>query len=426
MTLALLGGEPIVKEAPKAYPAVGEKEVEAVTAVAKSGCLSGYYGSWGKEFMGGEQIQAFEAAWAKRFEVKHALAVNSASSGLLAAMGAVGVGPGDEVIVPPYTMSATAMAPLVYGGIPVFADIEEDTFCLDVDAVRELITPKTKAILVVNLFGHPARLHDLKALADEHGIYLVEDNAQGPLATENGVYAGTIGHMGVYSLNYHKHIHTGEGGIVVTNDDELAKRVAGIRNHGENVVRQAGIQDLTNMVGYNLRMTELSAAVGLAQLDDVDTHVQRRIDVAERLSDGIRDVEGISVPVVREGSAHVYYLWAIRLDQDVIGLKRETILKALDAEGVPVFAGYVEPLYLLPLFQERIAIGRDGFPFTLTDRTYDRGLCPVAERLYDEELLLIETCTLDIGADDADLYCEAIRKVLAAKDELLVWEQDNA
>lgn len=418
MKLALLGGDPVVTEKPRPYPSIGAKEVAAVTAVAESGCLSGYYGSWGPEFMGGEKVREFEAAWAEKFAVRHALAVNSASSGLLAAVGAAGLGPGDEVIVPPYTMSATVMAPLVYGAIPVFADIDEDTFCLDVEAVREAITEKTKAIMVVNLFGHPARLRELRALADAKGIYLIEDNAQAPLAREQRTYAGTIGHMGVFSLNYHKHIHTGEGGMVVTADDELAKRVAAIRNHGENVVRQAGIRDLTNMVGYNLRMTELSAAVGLAQLEDIEQHVSKRVAIAEHLTKGVEGIPGLRPPQVREGCSNVYYLWALRMDQDILGIDRNTFVKALQAEGVPVFPGYVEPLYLLPLFQERIAIGRDGFPFTLTERRYERGLCPVAERLYDTELLLIESCTLDLSLDDVARYLTAIRKVVEHKDEL--------
>src|SRR5262249_5209652 len=156
--------------------------------------------------------------------------INSATSGLMAAMGAAGISPGDEVIMPPFTMSATAMAPLTYGGIPVFVDIEPDTFCLDLDAVRAAIGARTRAVLAVNLFGHPARLHELRALCDEHGLKLIEDNAQAMLAEEHGRYAGTIGHIGVFSLNYHKHIHSGEGGICTTDDERLARRLQQIRN----------------------------------------------------------------------------------------------------------------------------------------------------------------------------------------------------
>lgn len=417
--LAILGGEPVVTATPAPYASLGQAEAEAVRAVIDSGCLSGFYGSWGDEFLGGPKVREFENAWVERFGSRYAVSVNSATSGLFAAIGAAGVSPGDEVIVPPYTMSATAMAPLIYGGIPVFVDIEPETYCLDVDKVREALTPLTRAILVVNLFGHPARLHELRALADDHGILLIEDNAQGPLASENGRYAGTIGHMGVYSLNYHKHIHTGEGGVVVTDDDMLVKRLRAIRNHGENVVEELAIDDIANIVGFNFRMTELSAAVGLVQLGDADRHVDNRVRIAERLTVGVEDLDGVTPPSVRDGCRHVYYTWTTRLDPDVLGVGRDLFIRALVAEGFPVAGGYVEPLYMLPLFRQRRAIGRAGFPFTLTDRQYGKGLCPVTERMYETELFCFETCAFDLADQDVDLYVEAFRKVYAQRHELL-------
>ena len=182
-------------------------------------------------------------------------------------------------------MSATAMAPLVYGATPVFADIDPETFCIDVNLIENLVTEKTKGIIAVNLFGHPAELHKLRSIADRKKDLFNRDNAQAPLALENEKYAGTIGHIGVFSLNYHKHIHTGEGGICVTNDEELATRLRMIRNHAEAVVGPAKkINDLTNMIGFNYRMTELSAAVGLVQLSGIEKHVGLRKDFAESLS----------------------------------------------------------------------------------------------------------------------------------------------
>lgn len=209
--LALLGGVPSISTPFGKYVSLGKEEEEAVVSVVRSGCLSGFFGSWEEGFLGGPKVQEFEAAWAKYFGCRHVISVNSNTSGLFAAIGAAGVGPGDEVIVPATTMSATAMAPLVYGGIPVFADLDPNTFCIDVDSVKANLTEKTKAIIAVNLFGQAAPLAELRNLADENGLILIEDNAQGPLATENGRFCGTIGHIGVFSLNYHKHIHTGEG-----------------------------------------------------------------------------------------------------------------------------------------------------------------------------------------------------------------------
>ncbi|MEQ9447507.1 MAG: DegT/DnrJ/EryC1/StrS family aminotransferase, partial [Rhodospirillaceae bacterium] len=294
--LAILGGAPAVREPLRAYRSIGDEETAAVAKVMETGLLSGFVGALCPEFNGGDEVRAFEHEWAADFAVRHAVTVNSNTSGLIAALGAVGIGPGDEVIVPPYSMSATVMAPLFYGGIPVFADIEADYFCLDVEQVEAAITPKTKAILAVNLFGLPADLSRLKALADERGLYLIEDNAQAPLATQNGVFAGTIGHIGVFSLNYHKHIHTGEGGVCTTNDDRLADRLRMIRNHGENVADELGGGDYTNLIGFNFRMTELSAAIGRIQLKKAKTLVQRRVEIAERLSAELSSLDGLTPP----------------------------------------------------------------------------------------------------------------------------------
>lgn len=417
--LAIFGGEPVLRDPLPPYQSVGQEELQAVTRVIESGCLSGFYGSWGDEFLGGPMVRAFEQAWGERFGVKHAVSVNSATSGLFAAMGAAGIGSGDEVIVPPYTMSATAMAPLIYGGIPVFVDIEPDTFCLAPQAVRQVITPRTRAILAVNLFGHPAQLIELMSIAEEHGIKLIEDNAQAPLATQDGHYTGTIGHIGVFSLNYHKHIHTGEGGMCVTNDDELAQRLQLIRNHAENIVEPLGIEDLTNLVGFNYRMTELSAAVGLEQLKRIDEHVGKRKRLAQQLTAGVEDLDGLTSPKVRSGCRHVYYVWAMRFDEDIVGVTREQFSQALAAEGFPHFLGYTRPLYLLPIFQKRIAFGSQGYPFNLTTVRYEKGMCPVTERMYEKELICFEPCMYDVNSEQAERLIEAVRKVHAHREELV-------
>jgi perosamine synthetase len=416
--LAILGGKPVFDQPWPHYNSLGQEEIERVVAVVKSGCLSDFYGSWGGQFLGGPMVRAFEAAWCERYGVKYAVSVNSATSGLYAAMGAIGVGPGDEVIVPPYTMSATAMAPLIYGGIPVFADIEPETFCLNPEAVRQAITPRTKAILAVNLFGHPARLAELLEIAQSHRLKLVEDNAQAPLAQEHGRYSGTVGHIGVFSLNYHKHIHTGEGGICVTNDESLALRLQMIRNHAEDIAEPAGVADLTNLVGFNFRLTELSAAVGLEQLKKVGAHVAQREQLAQRLTQGVADLPGLTPPLVRPGCRHVYYVWAMRFDAAQVGTSRELFSRALTAEGVPHGVGYVAPLYWLPIFQKRIAIGAQGYPFSLSQVQYPRGLCPVTEAMHEQELVLFENCMYTITPSQRDLLVEAIRKVYAHRAEL--------
>lgn len=400
-TLALLGGRPAIETPLTPYRSIGEEERVAVDAVMRTGHLSGYVGAWCDAFDGGPVVRDFEERFAAKFKSSHAIAVNSNTSGLIAAMGAAGVSPGDEVIVPPTTMSASAMAPLIYGGIPVFVDIEPDTFCLDVAKVRDAITPRTRAILVVNIFGQPAALLELRVLADAHGLVLVEDNAQGPLAMQAGRYAGTIGHIGVFSLNYHKHIHTGEGGVCCTDDERLARRLRMIRNHAENVTDELADGDLVNLVGFNFRLTEMQAAVGVAQLEKVDRVVDEREAVANRFSRELAAFPGIIPPKVRDDCRHVYYVWTARYDERVAGVPRDLFAKALAAEGVPTSVGYVAPLYLLPIFQKRIAIGRDGFPFTLTNRSYGKGLCPVAERMHEKEFLELHICSW--AFDDAEI-----------------------
>lgn len=416
--LAILGGNSVIKGEIPPFPSIGEEEAAAVTRVIKSGKLSNFYGSFGPQFLGGYEIKAFEEAWQQKFGVKYAVSVNSATSGLFAAMGAIGIEPGDEVIVPPYTMSATAMAPLIYGGVPVFVDIEPDTFCLNPELVKQCITSNTKAIIAVNLFGHPARLHELLEICRNNNIYLIEDNAQGPLAMEHGKWAGTIGHIGVFSLNYHKHIHTGEGGICVTNDDELAQRLQLIRNHGENIVEDLNIVDISNLLGFNYRMTELSAAIGLIQLNKAEKSVQLRIDSAKMLSAGIKDLPGLTAPVERAQCRHVYYLWSMRYDKNITGISREAFSRALAAEGFPHFNGYVRPLYLLPIFQRKIAFGTHGYPFNLSNTSYEKGLCPVAERMHTEDLICFENCMFDLNTSTIKLLIDSIHKVYENRQEL--------
>ncbi len=420
--LAINGGSPVRSTPFPLYVTIGEEEKRAVMEVLDSTVLSKFLGTWSPDFFGGPRVQKLEREWAEYFGIRHAVSVNSATSGLYAAVGAAGVGPGDEVIVSPYTMTASATAALVYGGIPVFADIDPDTFCLSPASIRERITPRTKAIIVVDIFGHPAEMDEIMRIAREQGLVVIEDAAQAPGAHYHGRNAGTLADMGVFSLNYHKTIHCGEGGVVVTNSDEYAERLQLIRNHGEVVVQKKGVTNLVNMVGFNYRMTEIEAAIASEQLKKLESLVAPRIAAAEFLTRELSGLPGLTPPVVRPNVRHGYYIYVMKYDAAVTGVPREMFAKALRAEGVSLGEGYVEPIYLQPMYQQQIAFGKDGFPFTYPgyqgELNYAKGICPVTEHMHFEALLYGDFCHAAMTRQDLTDIVSAFRKVAENLSEL--------
>lgn len=420
--LAIRGGDPVRTRPFEAYNPIGEAERDAVLAVLERGQLSGFLGTSSPEFRGGAEVRELESAWSDAFGMTHAVAVNSATSGLYAAVAASGVGPGDEVIVTPFSMSASATGPLVYGAVPVFADIDPDSYCLSAESIRARLTPRTRAIVVVDLFGHPAALPEIMALARAHELVVIEDAAQAPGATLGGRYAGTLADIGVFSLNRHKTIHCGEGGVVVTDDDRFAERVRLVRNHGEVVVHARGSDDLVNMIGFNYRMTEIEAAIARQQLKKLPGLVDDRNAVADRLSKGLAGLPGLTGPVVPSDVRHGWYFYAMQWDAESTGVPRERFVEAVEAEGIPFFQGYTEPLYLQALYQRRIAIGSGGFPFTThgvaSDVDYSRGICPVAERMYERELVYTNVCRSGLDEADVDDVVRGITKVAEQLDAL--------
>ena len=376
--------------------------------VLDSGVLSGFVGLWGEHFRGGPRVRRLEQAWTERFGARHAIAMNSATSALYAAAAAAGVGPGDEVIVSPYTMSASATCALVHGATPVFADIDAGTFCLDPESVRARITPRTKAIVAVDIFGLAAGMDEIMAIAAEHGLTVIEDAAQAPGGLYRGREAGTLAHIGVYSLNVHKTIQCGEGGVAVTDDDRLAERLALARNHGESVVDAMG-SDAADVLGFNYRMGELEAAIAEQQLARLEELTAPRIAHADRLTDRLADLEGIRPPLVPEGSRHVYYLYALRLDEAALGVSRAAFAEALRAEGVAVGEGYAIPLYREALYQRRAApaLRRDDAP------SYADGTCPTCERMHEHEVLVHSLIHAGLSEADVEDVANAIVKVHA-------------
>ncbi len=438
--LALLGGSPVRQHKFPAYKFIGREEREAVMSVLDSGVLSRYVGAEHEDFMGGTQVRKFESDWAKALSSRHALAVNSATSGLYAAVGAIGVGPGDEVIVSPYTMMASATAALVFNGVPVFADIDPNTFCLSVQSIKEKISPRTKAIIIVHIFGHPADMAPIMELARSNNIAVIEDVAQAPFATYRGRPLGSIGDIGVFSLNYHKHIHTGEGGVVTTNDSDLAERVSLIRNHAEAVVGKRGVKNIVNMVGFNFRMGEIEAAIGSCQLKKASSLIDQRCCNVAYLEAKLNGMPGLTFQKCAEGSRHVYYVHPIKFDAKLLGISRNTFVAALRAElpetklregeGALIGAGYVRPIYLEPMYQNQIAFGEKGYPFTnpyyAGRANYEKGICPQAEKAHFETLITHELMRPPMTEADLDDVVFAFQKVLDNLPALKKYEAASA
>lgn len=379
MMLAAHGGDPAIPGPLKPFNTIGVEERIQLTRTIEKYPLSGFLGG---ELVGGKAVADLERRWSQLFKVKHAIACNSATSGLLAACAAAGIKNGDEVITTPYTMSATAAAPRLLGANIKFCDIDS-YFCLDPVEVFRHVTRTTRAVIATNLFGHPAQLRAMRKEADKVGYYLIEDNAQAPFASEDGVYTGTIGHIGVFSLNVHKHIQCGEGGIIVTDDENLAKKMRLFINHGE----MAG-----ERVGLNLRMTELTAAVAMAQLTKSSMIVTERMNQAIRLNNIFGEIDWLEPAPVRPGCKHVFYTLPIAIRPEA-RISRPKFIELMKAEGLPLVAGYVAPLYRLKAFER--------FP----------ARCQMAEAMHDRHLTYFENCGWSLTDEQIDGVKVALDKI---------------
>jgi len=318
-----------------ARPLIGAEEKTAVMEVLDSGQLAQ-----------GPRTEAFERRFAEYVGAKHAIAVNSGTAALIVALQANGVGPGDEVITTPFSFIATATSIVACGAIPVFVDIDPFDLNLDPNQVESAITDRTKAVMPVHLYGHPARIDELKTLCEVAEIALVEDAAQAHGAEHAGQRVGTFG-TGCFSFYPTKNMTTGEGGMITTNDAEVARRCSIIRNHGQ------AERYLHQFFGLNWRMQDLNAAIGLVQMDRIEGWNQARIKNAEVLSERITAVE---TPRVREGDRHVFHQYTIRVAADRDGLRDR-----LHAAGVGSAIHYPIPIHQQPIMKE-LGFGEGSFP----------------------------------------------------------------
>jgi perosamine synthetase len=359
-------------------PDVGDAEAEAVAAAVRRGEISGSFG---------REIPAFESEFAAYVGAKHGVAVTSGTTALHLAAAVSGVGPGDEVLVSASTNVATALAPYHCGARPVPVDSQPETGNLDLDRIESMITSRTKAIIPVHLFGHPVDMHELMAIANRHDITVIEDCAQAHGAKVRGRMTGTFGQMACFSFYANKLITTGEGGMVLTNDDASADRLRSLRNLAYGRPRLVHRE-----AGFNFRMTGYQAAMGRVQLARIESIIDRKRQLAFAYDSALGDVEAIRTPVEEEWARNVYWMYAIILGADH-PLTRDELMAGLRERGIDSRTHFC-PMNLQPF---------------LRDSGVARYECPVAAELWNSGLYLPSSPNL--SADEIERIAKAIREL---------------
>ena len=366
--LAIGGGTPVREMMlPYGHQWVDEADVQAVVEVLRSDWLTT-----------GPKVAEFEQAFAEFVGAREAVAVSNGTAALHAAMYAVGIGPGDEVIVPPMTFVASANCVVFQGGTPVFADVDPDTLLIDPSQVEAKVTPRTKAIIAVDYAGQPCDYDALQAIADRHGLTLVDDACHALGGSYKGRPVGSLADLNTFSFHPVKHITTGEGGMITTDDTDLARRMRVFRNHGITTDHRQREQQgswFYEMVdlGYNYRLTDLQCALGTSQLCKLPGWVARRQEIARRYDTAFAEIPAVEPLGVRDDVSHAYHLYVIRLDLTQLRATRTEVFAALRAEGIGVNVHYI-PVHLHPFYRQRFGIRP--------------GDCPVAEAAYERLLSL--------------------------------------
>ena len=339
-----------------AAPSLGEEEWQALREPIESGWLTQ-----------GPKVAAFETAFAQRHQVKHAIAVTSATTGLHLSLIALGIGPGDEVIVPAFTWVSTANVVLYCGGTPVFADVDRTTYNIDIKDVARRVTPRTKAIIPVHLFGLCADVDALRAML-QPGVAIVEDAACAAGAALHGRSAGSLGDLGVFSFHPRKSITTGEGGMVTTNDDHLAERVKRMRNHGASVSeeeRHTGPRPYLlpefEVLGFNYRMTDLQGAVGLVQLTKLDRFIDERARMAAEYRKDLADLKWLRMPEEPSDGRHAWQACVTYVDPQTSPMSRNSMMEALQRQGVATRPG-THAVHMLKFYRQRFGFRPEDYP----------------------------------------------------------------
>ena len=398
--LAIRGGPPVRNTSWPHYPAFGQREKQAVSQVVDSGWLVAHHNPAGPG-----QVEAFEQAFSAWIDCEHAIGVGNGTEGLHLALAAANVGVNAEVIVPTFTFMATATAVLMQNAVPVFADSETESFGLDPRDVERKITERTKAIMPVHLCGYPAKMKELLAVARAHDLVVIEDCSHAHGALYYGKKTGTLGDMGVFSLQQKKNLSTGDGGLVATENDRFAGTIRKLRSFGGT--------ELT----YNYRMTEFAAAIGQVRLEALDECNEARRSNAMHLEKGLEGVRGVAVRKPMHDTVSVYYSVLVEYAENTVGASREVFVDAVRAEGIPLDPTYT-PVHRNPIFHPTRPPAR-GCPWQWSLYTapegegpdYDDGCCPVAEDWMDRCLVELKVHP-PVSHQDIDMAAEAIGKVI--------------
>jgi dTDP-4-amino-4,6-dideoxygalactose transaminase len=405
MTLALFGGTPVRTRAFASWPVFDEADEARVLTALRSG-------RWGR--LAGDQVAEFEQRFATMHGCRHGIAVVNGTVSLRIALIAAGVRAGDEVIVPAYTFLSTASAVVEANCVPVFVDVDMDTFNMDAGAVEAAITPRTRAIIPVHFAGQPADMEALLAIAQQHALFVLEDAAHAHGATWRHRPAGSLGHAGSFSFQSSKNLTAGEGGIIVTNDEALAASCRSIHNCGRV---PDGIWYEHHVISGNYRLGELQGALLNSQLDRLQAQTATRDENGRYLAGRLAGIAGLS-PQVRPESCtrHSQHLFMLRVDAEPFGASRAAVLAALQAEGIPCAGGYGYPLPDQPLFRNKafgpyLADVREGLDFS-------RVSCPNSQRICREQGLWLDQSLMLGSRDDMNDIATAFAKVHAARHAL--------
>ena len=390
--LAINGGKPVRSSVlPYGRQSISEEDIAAVVETLKSDWLTT-----------GPKVEEFETAFASFVGAEHAVAVSSGTAALHAAVSALGIGPGDEVIVPAMTFAATANCVVFQGAAPVFADVIDDTLLIDPECVSALVTPRTRAVIAVDYAGQPCDYQALRAILEPGGIPLIADACHAPGGKYQGTPVGTLADLSTFSFHPVKHIATGEGGMVTTDHHEFAQHMRVFRNHGittdhrQRSERGSWFYEMVDL-GYNYRLSDLQCALGLSQLKNLDAWAEQRRGIAARYISALSEIQGVEPLAIRAGVQHAFHLFVIRLTDDRLGSRRGEIFAALRAEGIGVNVHYV-PVHLHPFYKQRFGT--------------EPGLCPVAETEYGRILSL--PIFPAMTENDVDDVVTAVAKVCTA------------